>query len=405
MRRGGSRLRIALAALCALAGLAALAIPASAGPEDRLRTIEDKRQEAQAKLDRLNAKVDDVGSQVRALDAQRAEAQAKVDDSEAKLAELDRNIRREHRTLVRAQKRVAFLSEELLVIRERLGRRMDVFTERAVAAYKAGPGAYLDGLLGAETFNDLLDRFAYYESALNSDSEILGDITALRDDLEGRLGAVEDKQAEIAHAKLSLEADRAEIERLRAERAAALEVVQGALDQKEALLGEYQGDQQRLEEIIAQFQRESSQIESILAARAALSGPLPVGGGQLLWPANGPVVSGFGMRKHPIFGDTRMHSGIDIAAGYGSPVIAADGGQVIYVGVMSGYGNVVIIDHGGGLATTYNHLSSFAVSSGQPVTRGALIAAVGCTGYCTGPHLHFEVRVNGTAVDPMPFLE
>jgi murein DD-endopeptidase MepM/ murein hydrolase activator NlpD len=216
---------------------------------------------------------------------------------------------------------------------------------------------------------------------------------------------VEEKQAKIAHAKLSLEADRAEIQRLRAERAAALEVVQGSLQEKEALLGRYQADQQRLQQIIAQFQRESSQIQSILAARAQTTGPLPVGGGQLLWPANGPVVSEFGMRTHPIFGDTRMHSGIDIAAGYGAPVIAADGGEVIYVGVMSGYGNVVIIDHGGGLATTYNHLSSFAVTSGQPVTRGALIAAVGCTGYCTGPHLHFEVRVNGTAVDPMPFLQ
>lgn len=405
MRRDGSRLRVALAALCALAGLAAFAIPASAGPEDRLQTIEEKEQAAQEKLDRLNAKVDDVATDVRALDAQRAEAQAKVDASEARLAGLDRDIRREHRALVRAQKRVAFLSEELSVIRERLGQRMDVFTERAVAAYKAGPSAYLDGLLGAETFNDLLDRHAYYESALNTDSEILGDITDLRDDLEGRLRTVEDKQAEIAHAKLSLEADRAEIARLRAERAAALEVVQGAHEQKALLLDRYRGDQQQLERIIAQFQRESSQIESILAARAAISGPLPVGGGQLLWPANGPVVSEFGMRQHPIFGDTRMHSGIDIAAGYGAPVVASDGGEVVYVGVMSGYGNVVIIDHGGGLATTYNHLSSFAVTSGQPVTRGALIAAVGCTGYCTGPHLHFEVRVNGTAVDPMPFLQ
>jgi murein DD-endopeptidase MepM/ murein hydrolase activator NlpD len=310
-----------------------------------------------------------------------------------------------HRALERAQKELALLSDELTTIQERLIDRTNVFTERAVAAYKAGPGAYLDGLLGAETFNDLLDRYAYYESALNTDSEILVDITDLRDTVETRRDDVETHKEDIAHSKLSLQADRAEIERLRNERAAALEVVQGALDQKAALLGEYQADQQRLQQIIAQFQRESSQIESILAARANISGPLPVGGGQFLWPANGPLVSEFGMRRHPIFGDTRMHSGIDIAAPHGSPVIAADAGQVIYVGVMSGYGNVVIVDHGGGLATTYNHLSSFAVSSGQPVSRGALLAGVGCTGYCTGPHLHFEVRVNGTPVDPMPFLQ
>jgi murein DD-endopeptidase MepM/ murein hydrolase activator NlpD len=396
---------VVLAALCALASLAALAIPASARPEDRLQTIQEKKQQAQEDLDRLNAKVDGVGAQVRELDAQRAEAQAKVDASEAKLAELDADIRRVHKAMVRSQKQIAFLSDELRNIQERLVERTDVFTERAVAAYKAGPGAYLDGLLGAETFNDLMDRYAYYESALNSDSEILEDITDLRDGVEDRVAKVEDKQAEIAHSKLSLEADRAEIDRLRAERAAALDVVQSALHEKEAILGEYQADQQRLEQIIAQFERESSQIQSILAARSQISGPLPVGGGQFLWPANGPLVSEFGMRKHPIFGDTRMHSGIDIAAPHGSPVIAADVGEVIYVGVMSGYGNVVIIDHGGGLATTYNHLSSFAVSSGQPVSRGALIAGVGCTGYCTGPHLHFEVRINGTPVDPLPFLQ
>jgi murein DD-endopeptidase MepM/ murein hydrolase activator NlpD len=123
-----------------------------------------------------------------------------------------------------------------------------------------------------------------------------------------------------------------------------------------------------------------------------------------MWPANGPLTSGFGYRVHPIFGYSKMHTGIDIGAPYGSPVWAADTGTVAYVGTMSGYGNVVAIDHGGGLATTYNHLSSFHVSNGQSVSRGTQIGAVGCTGYCTGPHLHFEVRVGGNPVDPMPYL-
>jgi murein DD-endopeptidase MepM/ murein hydrolase activator NlpD len=100
-----------------------------------------------------------------------------------------------------------------------------------------------------------------------------------------------------------------------------------------------------------------------------------------------------------------LHTGLDIGAPYGAPVVAAGSGVVVYAGVMSGYGNVIAIDHGNGLATTYNHLSAFYVGTGQRVSRGTQIGAVGCTGYCTGPHLHFEVRVNGSPVDPMPYLQ
>jgi murein DD-endopeptidase MepM/ murein hydrolase activator NlpD len=125
----------------------------------------------------------------------------------------------------------------------------------------------------------------------------------------------------------------------------------------------------------------------------------------LLWPAAGPITSGFGYRIHPIFGTRTLHTGIDIGAPYGAPVVAADSGTVIYAGTMSGYGNVVMVDHGGGISTLYGHLSAFSVGNGQSVGRGTRIASVGCTGYCTGPHLHFEVRINGTPVDPMPYLQ
>jgi murein DD-endopeptidase MepM/ murein hydrolase activator NlpD len=116
------------------------------------------------------------------------------------------------------------------------------------------------------------------------------------------------------------------------------------------------------------------------------------------------VTSGFGYRIHPIFGTRRLHTGVDIGAPYGATVSACDSGTVAFAGVMSGYGNVIAIDHGGGFATTYNHLSGFAVQPGQSVSRGQSMGYVGCTGYCTGPHLHFEVRINGNPVDPMPYL-
>ncbi|MGH3063936.1 MAG: M23 family metallopeptidase, partial [Gaiellaceae bacterium] len=117
----------------------------------------------------------------------------------------------------------------------------------------------------------------------------------------------------------------------------------------------------------------------------------------MVWPVGGPVVSGFGWRWG------RMHEGIDIAAGYGTPIQASASGNVIYAGWMGGYGNLIIIDHGNGVATAYAHQSSFVVGGG-PVSQGQTIGYVGCTGHCFGAHLHFEVRVNGAAVDPLGYL-
>ena len=128
------------------------------------------------------------------------------------------------------------------------------------------------------------------------------------------------------------------------------------------------------------------------------------GTGQLSWPCSGVITSPYGYRTHPIFGRTIYHSGIDIGVAYGTPIHAADSGTVIYSGWISGYGNAVIIDHGGGMQTLYGHNQSLNVSEGQSVSKGAVIAFAGSTGNSTGPHCHFEVEINGQAVDPMGYL-
>jgi murein DD-endopeptidase MepM/ murein hydrolase activator NlpD len=132
---------------------------------------------------------------------------------------------------------------------------------------------------------------------------------------------------------------------------------------------------------------------------------VPSGHGVLAVPIPGaPITSGFGPRVHPIYGDVRMHTGIDFGASSGTPIRAAADGVVVSAGPLGGYGNATVIDHGNGLATLYGHQSSIAVAPGQRVRRGQVIGYVGCTGLCTGPHLHFEVRVRGTPVDPMQYL-
>lgn len=396
------RRTVVAAALGALA-LSGVALPARG---QSLEEIERRQAAVRERAARLEAQGDDLSVKVAYLDGLRAEAERRVDELDAELGALDRRIEQKQRELTKAQKRMAVLTIELQKILSELTARTDVFVARAIAAYKAGPTAYVEGVLSSESFNDLVDRYEYYSAALDSDSTLIEEIGALRDGVEGRRTEVEERQEQIYEAKVSLQRDRAAVKVKRDERAAVLAEREAIADEKASLLAQVRGKQHRWERIEAQLRKDAAEQRAIIAAAgSSSSGPLPTGGGQLLWPAAGPVTSGFGYRTHPIFGDTRFHSGIDIGAPYGAPVIASDAGTVIFAGVMSGYGNAIVVDHGGGLATSYNHLSSFLVVDGQAVSRGVQIGAVGCTGYCTGPHLHFEVRANGDPVDPMPYLQ
>jgi septal ring factor EnvC (AmiA/AmiB activator) len=436
---------------------AAVALPASASdPEDRLDRLRDKREEVGRRLRSTKQRGESLDSRIARLDVEAEEIQAEVSALDADIAALDDRIASAQARLVEAQQRLAVLSEDLTRIERRLAESTEQFARRAVEIYKAGPTAPLSGLVGSESFSDLVDRYEYYESALDADAQLLDQIEVLRSATLDRRTEVEEEENRIAAAKLQLEQDRAEIAQARAERAGVLEAQRTLIAQKEEVLRGVLARENRLADVADELERDSERVEDLLAARAARraaaraaaraaeraaeraaaraaarqaaqpsppttstasagsggsapsgggSTSAPTTGGQLTWPASGPVISGFGYRTHPIFGDTRLHSGIDIAAPYGASVWAADDGVVAFAGTMSGYGNAVVVDHGGGLATTYNHLSAYRVGTGQRVARGQPIANMGCTGYCTGPHLHFEVRVNGTPVDPMPYLQ
>ncbi|MDP9069437.1 MAG: peptidoglycan DD-metalloendopeptidase family protein [Actinomycetota bacterium] len=389
----------------------ALSIPALAQTlEKDLERKQDRRQVAARKAQRFDARADQLEQTVAALDIEAGRIQTEVNRLNTSMDELNGRIAVVQRDLTAAQQRLNFLSEELQAILTRLEKRTDLFTNRAVAAYMAGPTSHLEGLLSSTTFNEVVDRTSYYESALDADSELVEGIEVLRDETEVKRAEVEEEQAQIATKKLELEGDKTELAQILQERRSVLDAQRAVLAQKESLLAQAETQERKYLQVVEQLDADAARIESLLAAReaaaAASSAPAPVvSGGQLLWPTAGPLTSPYGYRTHPIFGDQRLHTGIDIGAPYGATVVAAEGGVVAYVGAMSGYGNVIVIDHGGGLATTYNHLSAFSVSSGQSVGRGTPIANVGCTGYCTGPHLHFEVRVGGSPVDPMPYLQ
>ena len=398
---------LVLALVGSLVGsLAATALPATADPpRDRLDRIERRQERVESRLERVNAIGDRLAGRIAALDDRRAAVEAALAELDLRISALDRTIRGLEDRLRETQQRIASLSERIKVIEARLRRREDLFHERAVSAYKSGATGAFDALLSTTSLTDLIERIAYFESALDADATLVGEIKDLEAEISRRRADVEDKKEQIASDKIALQETRSRMAGIRSYKADVLAARQSAIARKRSLLAGVRAQQGKLEQVQRQLAGESSRIEALLAARAAGATVVPRGGGQLAWPAAGEVTSGYGFRTHPLFGDRRMHTGIDIAAGQGSPVYASADGVVAYVGALSGYGNVVAIDHGGGLATTYNHLSGSLVTSGERVRRGQHIAAVGCTGFCTGPHLHFEVRVNGTPVDPMPYLQ
>ena len=386
-----------------------LTLPANAGPEDQLIENQERLDRIQEQIERANEKQDALTSQIHDLDAERDEVEVQVQSLDGQLAELTGRISELTGRLEATQSRLAVVTTELKKLEKELAVSEKIHEERAIATYIAGPTAELDALLSAESFGDLAERYEYYQAGLEQDALLIDKIDGLRVETSDKQAEIEEAEAELASAKAQLEKDRDELDAARAAKAAVLAQKQAVIDTKDGLLATAQQQEEKLEVAQQRIQEDSSRIEALLQAResatgGAPTGPLPTGGGSLAWPAVGSVTSPYGYRIHPIFGYSRLHTGVDIGAAYGSPVVAGGKGEVAFVGVMSGYGNVVVVDHGGGMATTYNHLSAFNVSTGESVSRGQVIAAVGCTGWCTGPHLHFEVRINGTPVDPMPYL-
>ncbi|CAN5758829.1 peptidoglycan DD-metalloendopeptidase family protein [soil metagenome] len=419
-KQAGTARRLTAAALTAL--LVTPAVPATAGPRERLHQVETRQETVSSRLGVADNEVQELFGRVEAIDARRAALRSRLATLDARLRILDRRMAAIQRRLGEARQELAVLNLNIQAVAEHLARQRHALAQRAVEVYKEGPASYLDSLLSTQTLSDLADTYEYYESAARTDEQIVGRIRELRALLGSRRIEVEHKKRQIEAATARLQAHRAETARVRAAKAAALAAESRALSDKRTLLAKARGRREHFASILGELRRESNHIQQVLAAAAARAAArraaaeaaasvsasssvaAPPSSGQLAWPASGSVTSLFGYRVHPIFGVRLLHAGIDIGAPEGAAVHAADDGVVVFVGQESGYGNVVAIDHGGGLATTYNHLSGFGVATGQSVTRGEAIASVGCTGYCTGPHLHFEVRVNGVPVDPMPYL-
>jgi murein DD-endopeptidase MepM/ murein hydrolase activator NlpD len=292
--------------------------------------------------------------------------------------------------LASTQRAVRGASSSLAAVSTRLAMHERLMGSRLRAFYEMGPVGYLGVLLDSTDFRDFITRSYLVTTVVEQDLALYHRVAAERQERQYVQASLVAHQEQLSEAKEQWATDQRETARLANERRQLLDRVRSERQSQEAAIRELEAESARITEIIRQ------------SAVGGARGPvMTLRNGALLWPVPGRVSSGYGWRIHPIFGIREFHTGIDIAAPYATPIQAVLDGTVLFSGWMRGYGMLVILDHGGGLTTTYSHLSASLVHVGDRVARGATIARIGSTGWSTGPHLFFEVREEGRPVDPL----
>lgn len=347
--------------------------------EDQLADLQRQAEEQQAKTNEASAKVESVSERLRQIQEELRVATAEYKKVKGQLDSVEDKISDNTELLQKTE-------ADLKVKNKKLQQRVrDIYIN--------GQISYVDVLFGAKDFADLMTRMDVLKRIIKHDYDLIM--------------KVREEKATVENTRAQLEKDKAEAEVLVADAQAKKAKVEDKESEQQVLLDQaiYDRDtsERMYEEIMAASQEVANMIRRSHMSSAGYSGA-PAGAGGMIWPISGPITSEFGWRTHPIFGTARFHSGLDIGGDYGMPIYAAASGTVIYAGWISGYGNAVIIDHGGGVTTLYGHNDSLNVSEGENVAQGQVIAMCGSTGNSTGPHCHFEVRENGEPVSPYGYL-
>jgi murein DD-endopeptidase MepM/ murein hydrolase activator NlpD len=391
-------------AMALFVAMAALSTLLGAGPAPA-QDLESKLEAKQATLDEVREKkgvltttISHYGDQIDRLTGEVAAIRGREEAVRvrlaAKQAELDRAV---------AELDTA--KDRLLELRARLRRALLALRDRLVAMYETGTPDVISVIVGASGVEDLAARAEYLDRLHGMDEAVVGRVRELRDQVKRIVARLRSAKDRIESARDAIAAEEQALADARASLQSHQQALLDARAQRVAALARISENEQELDGDVTAIQGKIAAQLSSTGSVPLPAGPIQGGGGGLIWPVSGPVVSGFGPRN--INGSYEYHPGIDIGVPEGTPIRAAASGSVIFTepeASSGGYGNYTCIDHGGGLSTCYAHQSSFAVSAGQSVTQGDIIGYTGCTGYCLGPHLHFEVRINGAVTDPMGYL-
>lgn len=366
---------------------ASLGTPAKAG---RLESLQQKIANARAEEARLSSEIGSIEAEIRALERE-------VSGVSVQLDQLERDLRLQQEKLNRVRRLYRFQTEQLDFLRREYNVSVRRLNLRLIELYEGDDPTTLDVFLSSDSISEFLEHVDYVQDIGEQDARISTQVGHAKDDMHAAREKTKVTKAKVETVTRTIAARTAEV-RTEKERLLISEqgLSQAKGNKRERLVAVRKSKAEYLHEV-AGIQAANAQVTATIQSAGSMSYDSTPSSSGLIWPVGGPVVSGYGMRWG------RMHMGIDIGAGYGTPIVASASGTVIFAGWMGGYGNFVIVDHGGGLSTAYAHQSSIAVGGGA-VSQGQVLGYVGCTGHCFGPHLHFEVRVNGSAVDPLGYL-
>jgi murein DD-endopeptidase MepM/ murein hydrolase activator NlpD len=368
--------------------------------DTRLSEVRSKLAEIESREQALSAEIGAVSGESLALERQVGDVSSQVEALEHDLALHRRKLARITELYVLQTRRLTYLRRQYATATERLNRRI-------VAIYQHDDPDALEVLVSAASFSEVLEQLDFVRSIGAQDRRISDAVERARNEmrsLRARTKKTKKRVAAVTQVIAVRTAQQRALQQRLLARKQGLLVARGAkesaLSSLESSHREYAGEAAALaaqsSELASQIQ--AAQVSPERTTASHVVAPAQPSSSGFVWPVSGPVVSPFGMRWG------RMHEGIDIGGGTGAPVVAARAGTVSFAGRMGGYGNLILVDHGGGVTSAYAHLSAFSAGAGQQVGQGQRIGSIGCTGSCTGPHLHFEVRVRGAAQNPRGYL-
>lgn len=345
----------------------------------------------QVKLEAIQKKIRESKKKLKKT---KAEEQAVL----GRLVVINKELKRTKNNLYFAQKnirtnetQIGALASELHQTENDLIKREKGLKERVREVFKSSGLNYLELLVASRSMSDFVNRVYFFRKIINYDAGLVEGVRADLRKVKQKRSLLQYKTREIRSlAKVIAEKKKG---------------IAAKADEKKKIYKSLKQRRMEYEARIAEFEKSSKELEVLILKKvAARKGGRVLGSGEMAWPLRGRITSRFGYRRHPLWGGRHFHTGLDIANKYGTPVKAADSGEVIFSGWWDGYGKAIVVDHGRRTTTVYGHLSRIYKQVGAVVAKGQVLGLVGSTGYSTGPHLHFEVRKNGKPVNPIKFL-